>query len=460
MKQLLSIILLLAAIMPDSILAMEKPTPSAPPLYPIIISSSSSHESYPEYPAPLLEEPLQEINPVHISRFSNPLKPETIAYVENCSKGSALIGALLGGCGTGSYIQRYGNNLSLNETIGLTGAVSAFSGLVSYVTAKWIVTSRTDEKRDEATINEIIDLNNAAFASKCTLDTGEREHLNILMDRNQSAPENRVMVYDYPLTLHPFKGAREYPVKDAVFNLDGIADGIQREGEAVRKMKTERPPSDNHTISDKNWDKILKDVKQTHQAMSRLNGILSAYNIRDWTKGVKKLPEYTYQNLQDDLRKKQKDLKDREAEIRYNLAYLAWLHKDGWAEFHVASIESFLANKMLFYHPNTPAGRQARQEDITATGKNISKSVKDYLIVCNGYADIVINHNKQVHKIPDTIKDFVESRRNTDSPYGSTEELESHEIDDAALAWDDHINLNDSRYFKTWFEQNFSNRPH
>jgi hypothetical protein len=227
MKQLLSIILLLAAIIPDSILAMERP---GSPLYPVISPSSSSSSSsssgaYPSYPDPFpnahVGAKLEEINPVRIDPISNPLRSETIAHVEKCSRGSALLGALLGGCATGSYVQRYYTNLSPIEKIGITGAGSAFSGLTSYFAAQWFTTRRTAEKQDEATFNEFADLNNAAFAAKCNLDANTRSNLNFLIEQQGHLdPIKRTAVYHYALNLHQPKQAREYPIGGAVEYLE------------------------------------------------------------------------------------------------------------------------------------------------------------------------------------------------------------------------------------------------
>jgi hypothetical protein len=451
-----------------------EPSPSAPPLnslihYPdLAVSSSSSSPVFPEYPDAHVGFFFEELpqQPVHINRFSNPLRPETIAHVERCSRGSALIGALLGGCTTYLYVQNSNlslcSNLPLWKEMGFTVAGAFSSGALAYVAAQWFTTRRTAEKQDEAAINEIIDLNNAAFAAKCTLNADERSNLNFLLNwQNKNEPKNRVMVYDYALSLHQPKQARTYPIEGAVEYLDGTADAIKREGEALGNMKTERPSLNTTLTKDKEDElkQILKNAQSTYQAIYGLNRILPAQKITNWTSAAKELPEYTYQTAQEALREKHKDLKRREQTIKQDLAYLAWLHKDSWAEFNLDSFQSFLIHRIFYNYPNTPAGNQARQDAIIATGRNINKSVTDYLVVCGNYADMVIEHNKQVHQIPDDIKNFVESHRNSSKSYGSTNEQDSYKKDSTILAWNNHINLNDSQYLKTWFEQNFCNRP-
>lgn len=447
--KLLSKILTLA-ILPYQIMAMEYPGST---LYPVLPSSSSSSPVFPEYPDPFIGAPLEEIKPVHINRYSNPLNPATAAHVESCSRNSAIAFALLGG---GATLYLYGQNSDLPlcsnlwKKMGFTVAGAFSSGALAYVTAKWITTNRTAEKQDEALANDIIDRNNAAFTAKCNLDTEERSNLNCLIKLDQTE-KNHTAVYHRALTLHPSKQAREYPIEDAVKYLDGTANKIKQEGEALGEMKTERPLSDHGTISDEAWDKILKDVRQTHEAMNRLNHILPAQAIVNWTNVVKQLPEYTYQSLQKQLRADHKDLKDREKAIRYNLARLAALRGHSFSQAYLSqTFANHLWASLSTNYSNTPEGRRARSIDIEQSKNSISSSMQSYLTKANSYDQQVITYNKAIAKVPETIKIFVKNNG------GNIDDFDGYTLNQNLLDYNRYLNHNNGDALWTWIESCFA----
>lgn len=401
--------------------------------------------------------PMQKIQSITI-----PLQEDSIAYVNNTSKWSALAGACAG-LGLGGYyvLQNQGHEILQQQTelfrkIAIPTVSTIITGGAGYCIGNFCATRNTQEKIDERKANSAINKHNAMIekSNAVKLNEESRNLLNNLPFDGRS-DDDRLTIYNNIHTgedrpMHINKPV--YPIHERTAWIADIASKLRAEQTAFNNLGNlpdifaSSPFLENHRAK----AATMNNNKQHVQAM---NNIISYKKIYNWVNYVEQqAPEYKLATLQKSLTQTQADLEQQEKSIRYDLARLAALLHCNFSHISLCDgIIQYLSSNWSTNYPNTADGNKARNADIASTKNHISHKTQNYQSKINEYNLQVIDHNKVIVQVPQNIKTFIVNKG------GSANDLDGRRANPNLLQYNNYLNHSNDSLIINWINSCFDN---
>jgi hypothetical protein len=273
--------LILSAIVPDSILAMERPESSSYHIARSTSSSSSSSSSSVIFPESLATNRNAIACPNKIEKITLPSTPIDTSYIPTYSRRSALSAAVGGTFLAGVCARKYGQQLSLIQQAGITLGVATVSSALAYLGTQKILTNRAAAQatinqanlvEDQEVMDSRIDLYNNAYNT----------YQIAAFDRILLQPLLKAMSTDDPSVIYEHASNSPNINRD----LKNAAFSINAEEEALEKVKTDIPQFKNrYTQATLDLiEKIMNQIKDNCKIIRQANSTLSKETINAWIK--------------------------------------------------------------------------------------------------------------------------------------------------------------------------------